>query len=150
MEIKRETHLKLAFTMWGLVGSGLFIAGSVFLFGSRSLSVLSNEASNPGLAEGLGFLIALVLGFIKGNLVLKKLAKRYIVRIQGLPEISPLYMTFSRKSWIMIAGMIVIGRTIRALGAPHLVIGVVYVAVGFALVLGSRTYLQGMNTATEA
>lgn len=129
--------------MWGLVGSGLLIAGGSFLFGERSLSVLGSTKPSPGLTEAIGLVIALVLGFIKGNIVIKKLAKKYSLRIQQLPEMSPFYMTFSRKSWIMILGMIVLGRAIRALGAPHLVVGVIYVAVGFALIIGCRTYLEG-------
>ncbi len=143
MQITRETHLKVAFITWGLVGTGLLIAGGFFLFGGRSLSVLDGAKPSPGLTEAIGLVIALGLGFIKGNIVLKKLAKKYSARIQQLPEISPIYMTFSRKSWIMVVGMIVLGRLIRAFGAPHLVVGVIYVAVGFALVLGSRAYLEG-------
>lgn len=127
--------------MWGMVGTGLLIAGAVFLFGGRSLSVLSDGRGGPGMAEGMALMIALVIGFIKGNFVLKKLAKRYISRIKALPETSPIYMTFSPKSWIMIVGMMTLGKAIRVLGIPPLVIGGIYVAVGFALVLGSRTYL---------
>lgn len=146
MQITRDTHLKVAFFMWALVGFGLLTAGSFFLFGFRSLSLLDSAKPTPGLAEGIALGIALVLGFIKGNLVLRKLAKKYITRIKQLPETSPIYMTFSRKSWVMIVGMIAIGRIIRALGAPHLIIGAVYVAVGFALILGCRTYLEGPHT----
>jgi hypothetical protein len=43
---------------------------------------------------------------------------------------------------MLILGMIIIGRTIRFFGAPHLVIGVIYIAVGMALLLGSRTYIE--------
>ncbi len=131
--------------MWGLVGTGLLIAGTFFLFG-RSLSVLNDGLSDPGLKEGVGLVIGLVIGFIKGNFVFKKLARKYIARIQSLPEASPFYMTFSGKSWIMIGGMMALGRIIRALGAPHFVIGTIYVAVGFALVLGSRNYLLNQKT----
>lgn len=151
MQIKRETHLKVAFLMWGLVGSGLLIAGAVFLFGNRSLSVLSDGSTNPGMAEGIGLALALSIGFIKGNLVLKKVAGKYIARIKTLPEVSPLYKTFSPKSWIMVAGMMTLGKIVRSVGIPPLVIGVIYVAVGFALVLGSRTYLMTpLQTQTES
>ena len=145
MNITKETHLKVAFCMWGLVGTGLLIAGSFFLFG-RSLSVLNDGLSDPGLNEGIGLVIGLIIGFIKGNFVFKKLARKYIARIQSLPETSPIYMTFSGKSWIMILGMMALGRIIRALGAPPIVIGTIYIAVGFALVLGSRHYLSSHHT----
>lgn len=141
MELSRETHLKLAFLLWGLVGTGLLIAGGIFLFGGRTMSELDPAKGTPGIAEGIGLLIALIIGFAKGNFVLPKIAKKNIARIEQLPERSPFYMTFSLKSWLLILVMILIGRTIRFLGAPALIIGVVYVAVGFALALGSRSYL---------
>jgi hypothetical protein len=141
MEVSRETHLKLAFLLWGLVGTGLLIAGGIFLFGGRTMSELDPAKGTPGMAEGIGLLIALIFGFAKGNFVLPKVAQKNIARIEQLPERSPFYMTFSLKSWLLILVMILIGRTIRFLGAPSLVIGVIYVAVGFALALGSRSYL---------
>ena len=146
MQITRNTHLKVAFFIWGLVGTGLLIAGGAFLFGDRSLSVLNGETAVSWQAEGIGLAIALVIGFIKGRFVLTKVARKYIARIKTLPESSPFYMTFSRKSWVMVGGMMLLGRVIRAMGAPHLVVGSIYVAVGFALVLGSRTYINTSKT----
>lgn len=141
MEVTRETHLKLAFLLWALVGTGLLIAGGIFLFGGRTMSELDPAKGTPGIAEGIGLLIALIIGFAKGNFVLTKVAKKNIARIEQLPERSPFYMTFSLKSWLWVLVMILMGRTIRALGAPALVVGIIYVAVGFALALGSRSYL---------
>lgn len=144
MEVSRETHLKLAFLLWGLVGAGLLIAGGIFLFGGRTMSELDARygTGGPGMAEGIGLVIALAIGFGKGNFVLPKIARKNIARIEQLPPRSPFYMTFSLKSWFLILGMMLIGTIIRLLGAPHFVRGVIYVAVGFALLLGSRTYLS--------
>lgn len=141
--MSRATHLKLAFILWALVGCGLLIAGAIFLFGGRSMSALDQGRSGPGIAEGIGLFLALAIGFVKGNFVLTKIAGKNMARIDRLPESSPFYATFSLKSWILILVMILIGRLIRLLGAPHFIIGVVYIAVGFALVLGSRAYLKG-------
>lgn len=132
----------MAFFIWGLVGTGLLIAGGAFLFGNRSLSVLNGEMAVSWQAEIIGVAIALVIGFIKGRFVLTKVARKYIARILTLPESSPFYMTFSPKSWFMVLGMMLLGRLIRALGAPHLLVGSIYVAVGFALVLGCLTYIK--------
>ena len=146
MQVTRKTHLKLAFFTWGLVGTGLLIAGGIFLFGDFVRSDYGIDNPGPGMPELIGLVVAVILGLIKGNLVLRKIARKYSARIRALPEPSPVYMTFSPKSWIMVVGMIALGRIIRALGAPHLVIGVIYVAVGVALVLGSRTYLAAPQT----
>jgi len=141
MEVSRETHLRLAFILWALVGTGLLIAGGIFLFGGRTMSELDPSKGSPGMVEGIGFVVALAIGFAKGNFVLPKIARKNVARIEQLPEKSPFYMTFSLKSWILIASMMLIGTVIRLLGAPYLVRGVIYVAVGFALVMGSRSYL---------
>lgn len=141
MEVSRDTHLKLAFLLWALVGTGLLITGGIFLFRGRTMSEIDPAGGAIGMAEGIGLVIALIIGFAKGNFVLPKIAKKNIARIEQLPEKSPIYMTFSVKSWLLILVMILIGRTIRFFGAPALVIGVIYVAVGFALALGSRSYL---------
>ncbi len=125
---------------WGLVGTGLLIFGLSALFG-HSLSVLSIGNAKPGLAEGLGLALALTVGFFKGNFVLKKIALKYISRIQKLSDLSPFYMTFAPKNWIMVVGMMTLGKLVRTFGPSPFVIGVIYVTVGFALVLGARTYL---------
>ena len=147
MQVSRGAHLKLAFILWALVGVGLLIAGSVFLFGGRSMSALDGERPSPGIAEGVALVIALAVGFIKGNFVLTKIARKNMARIYQLPDASPFYRTFSLKSWILILAMILIGRVIRWAGAPSILIGAVYLAVGFALVLGSRAYLAGEHPA---
>lgn len=76
MEVTRDTHLKLAFLLWALVGTGLLIAGGIFLFGGRTMSELDPAKGMPGMAEGIGLVIALIIGFAKGNFVLPKIAKK--------------------------------------------------------------------------
>lgn len=132
MNVLRSTHLKMAAGLWGLVGLCLLMAGLMFLFRGTDI------AMNAWIA----FVIALVIGFVKGKIVLPKVAKKNIARIQGLPEQSPVYMTFNAKSWMLVLGMILLGKIIRLLGAPDFVRGAIYVAVGIALLLGSRTYLE--------
>jgi len=140
LNITRKTHLKIAFMTWALVGAGLFIFGLNALFG-HPLSLLNSGQVKPGLAEGLGLALALTVGFFKGNFVLKKIAFKYVSRIQRLSDLSPFYMTFSPKNWILVIGMMTLGRLVRTFGPSPFVIGVIYVTVGFALVLGARTYL---------
>lgn len=147
MQVTRETHLKIAFFMWALVGLGLLIKGGTLFYAGRTLSEIDPYQGSFGMAEGIGLAIALGLGFVKGNFVLPKIARKNIARIEELPAESPLYMTFSLKSWLLIAGMMLIGMIIRVLGVPNLFRGVILVAVGFALTLGSRAYLVGRPVA---
>lgn len=143
MQVTRETHLKLAFFLWAAVGTGLLITGGIFLFGNRSMSTIDANPSSVGMTEVVCLVIALAIGFGKGNFVLPKIARKNIARIEQLPAESPFYMTFSVKSWMLILSMMLIGTVIRLMGAPHIVRGTIYVAVGFALALGSRAYLVG-------
>ncbi|MEK7703027.1 MAG: hypothetical protein AAB317_03605 [Nitrospirota bacterium] len=143
MMVSRDTHLKVAAGLWGTVGFCLLMAGLIFLFGNRSVSTLPGSTNEIGMAERIGFVIALIIGFVKGQIVLPKVAAKNITRIHALPESSPLFMTFSVKSWMLVLGMILLGRLIRALGAPHFIVGAIYLAVGIALLLGSRVYLKG-------
>jgi hypothetical protein len=129
--------------MWALVGTGLLIKGGTLFYGGRTMSEIDPNRGAFGIAEGIGLVVALGLGFVKGNFVLPKIARKNILRIEQLPEKSPIYMTFSLKSWILIGGMMLIGLIIRMLGVPNLIRGVILVAVGLALALGSRAYLAG-------
>ncbi|MEK7286563.1 MAG: hypothetical protein AAB035_04615 [Nitrospirota bacterium] len=142
MMVSRNTHLKIAAGIWGMVGFGLLMAGLFFLFGNRSVSTLPGATTAIGLPEGIGFIIALIIGFVKGQIVLPKVAKKNIARIMTLPEKSPIFTTFSVRSWTLVLGMILLGRFIRVMGAPHFVVGTIYMAVGIALLLGSRVYLK--------
>lgn len=150
MEVSRATHLKLAFAIWGLVGAVLLTVGVYFIFRDRSLSELEQGRSGPGMMEGIGLIVALAIGFIKGNFVITKVARRNIARIEALPAQSPIYATFSLKSWMLVLGMMLIGTVIRLLGASYFIRGLIYVAVGFALALGSRAYLKGSSQAPIA
>jgi len=132
MQVTREMHLRLAFGLWALVGIGLLTAGLRWVF----------EADAATLSVGIGLAVALLLGGVKGGLVLPKIARKNIARIQLLPITSPVYATFSVKSWALVLLMILIGRGLRFFGLPLFFVGVLYVAVGLALLLGSRTYLQ--------
>ena len=138
MMISRNTHLKVAAALWGFVGLGLLLAGSFFLFGNHAAG---DGPFGVGMASIVGFVVALVIGGIKGRLVLPRVGKKNVARILALPEKSPLHMTFSAKSWLLVLLMIAIGRLIRFAGAPPFIVGTIYTAVGVALLLGSTCYL---------
>ena len=129
--ISRNIHLMIATALWAMVGLGLLMAGLFFTFGDNFV----------GAASLIIFVPACALGVLKGIIVLPRVAKKNRDRILALPEASPFYMTFSIKSWLLILSMILLGRVIRAIGTPSSIVGGIYVAVGMALLLGSRCYL---------
>jgi hypothetical protein len=146
MMISRNAHLKMAAGLWGTVGLGLLMAGLFFLFGDRPPTEGASEGA--GMTSLVCFAMALVIGFIKGRIVLPRVGKKNVARILALSQRSPLYMTFSVKSWLLVLLMIALGRIIRLGGAPPVVVGTIYVAVGVALLLGSTSYL-GVNLPTD-
>ncbi|MFQ5542759.1 MAG: hypothetical protein ACE5FY_00235 [Nitrospiria bacterium] len=148
MKVNRGTHLKIAFAMWGIVGTVLFVKGLGLLYENRSLSTLTAVKPPPGIEEGIALAIGLAIGFIKGFFVLTKLAKKNIARINTLPEVSPFYMTFNTKSWFLILGMMALGYIIKILETPHLIHGAIDIAVGLALALGCRAYLISSPTSS--
>ena len=135
MQVTREVHLRLAFVLWAIVGSALFSVGLIW--------VLRSDVTPTSV--WLSLAVALILGGVKGGIVLPKIARKNSARIHLLPMQSPLYCTFSVKSWGLVLLMILIGRGLRAAGLPFFFVGLIYVAVGFALLLGSRTYLQNLK-----
>lgn len=132
MKVGREVHRKIAFLLWGVVGVSLLVAGVIFVSNSGT----EFNVTSVGL---LG--VGLALGLIKSRFVLNKVAKKNIQRIDTLPQESSVLATFSLKSWGLILVMILLGRTIRFLGAPYPIIGLIYMAVGFGLALSSRRYI---------
>jgi hypothetical protein len=131
-------HLKIAFFIWFVVGAGLLIAGGRFTWGA--------DVSQTG--KIVAVVVGAAIGFGKGSFVLPKVAKKNVDRIRQLPTESPIYGTFSLKSWGLVLMMILLGRGLRAAGLPPVFVGAIYMAVGFALILGSRGYLtiSGRNT----
>ncbi len=128
ISVNRTLHIKIAFLLWLAVGIGLLVAG---------LGFICKEST---IRQGIGLGIALVIGIVKGGIVLPKIAKQNMLRIAQLPPASPFYATFSLKSWGLIGLMIILGRTLRFLKTPPFYMGTLYMAVGIALILGSRAY----------
>ncbi len=135
MLVSRSTHSKIAFFIWAVVGLSLSLAGACFL-------QTSLEEGSFSFLQWAGLWGAVALGLIKGLFVLPKVADRNTCRMRELPDQSPLYTTFSLRSWILVLVMILMGRLIRAMGASPFVMGAIYIAVGMALLLASRAYLQ--------
>ena len=137
MQLRHEAHLRLAFLIWGVVGVSLFTVGIIFL---------TKGESGFDLTSGILFLIGTAIGLVKGHFVLKKVARKNIKRIYALPRESSPLATFSLRSWVLVLLMILLGRSIRFLGAPYWVSGFIYVAVGFGLALSSLIYISARPT----
>lgn len=87
-------------------------------------------------------IIALAVGFFKGKFVLEKSAAGGIARIQSMPNPSPITQIYNAKYYILLAAMMGLGMGIKFLGLPNDIRGPIDLAIGFALLNGSKVYFR--------
>jgi hypothetical protein len=81
---------------------------------------------------------ALLIGTAKSLLVLDKTARKSLARIMQLNDNTCIGAVYSWKTWLLVALMMASGITMRRLTEPGMVIGTIYLAIGWALFLSSR------------
>jgi len=119
-------QLWLAAAMLSCVGAGLFSVGTYWLLkngGARGFILL-------GFAAGLGFGKAL--------LVLDQTTLRNVDRVKSRGEDRCFGGFLSLRLWILVIGMMLLGRTLRTIGLPESILGLIYAAVGIGLLFSSR------------
>lgn len=110
--------------MWSGVGTGLFAYGAWMLFGRVHVTY----------PFSIGLLVfAVALGWLKGRFILSKTAVRNIRRISKRSSGTCLGGFISWQGWLMIAGMMVLGRMLRSGVLSPVIVGVIYAAVGSGL-----------------
>ena len=121
-----RTRLLTAALVWSAVGLFLSIKG-VYLFREGSWGIV--------LAAVAG---GMVLGMFKSRLILDQVAGRIILHIGAKPSRACLGGLFSVRNWLLIAVMIVFGRTLGALPLDASIKTGLYVMVGCGLAYSSR------------
>ena len=121
--VSRSVHLFAAPFLWTAIGTLLMVRGFGWI--------------GAGPARWL-VLLALVIGTIKSRLILDKTARKSLQRILEMNDNTCIGAVYSWKTWLLVALMMTFGITMRKLTDPGLVIGTLYMAIGWALVLSSR------------
>jgi len=121
----RGVHLLLAAVTWSVVGAMLLTMGVRWL----------RAGSWPFLPL---LAIAAAIGVAKTVLVLRRTALRITDRIRDRGDDRCIGGFFSWRTWLFVAAMMGLGVVVRSSPIRAEVVGVVYVAVGVALLLGSR------------
>ncbi len=119
-------QLWLAGVMWSCVGAGLFSVGTYWL--------LKN-------GEARGFILMFVaagLGLGKALLVLDRTTLHNIARVKSRGEDRCFGGFLSPRVWILVIGMMILGRILRTIGLPKPILGLIYGAVGIGLLFSSR------------
>lgn len=134
--LTRRQHLWIAASIWTIVGIGLLSMGLVFWFHFPYLGDLD--------AQHLGWgVLALSIGLIKGKLILDRTAGRVIERVEALQEPNPfksVFQMFGAKTIALILAMMTIGIVLRRVGVSFEIRGLIYIAVGGALIWSCRRY----------
>ena len=125
-----RTHRIAAASIWTVVGISLMIRGGGFLLHTGKAWLI---------------LVAVAVGLLKSRMMLDKSAGRNSERISRLKEGTCLGGVYSIKMWMLVACMILLGRWLRSSGLAAEVVGVVYVAIGWALFYSSRLLWKKIN-----
>lgn len=115
---------------------GLFTMGLVFWFHFPYLGFLDTKHLGWGAA-------ALSIGLLKGKVILDRTANRVIDRVDTLQEPNPLksiFQMFGAKTIALILAMMGIGIGLRLAGVSFEIRGLIYIAVGAALLWSCRRY----------
>ncbi|MBW4488458.1 MAG: hypothetical protein KME12_11775 [Trichocoleus desertorum ATA4-8-CV12] len=134
--LTRRQHLWIAASIWTLVGIGLFTMGLVFWFHLPYLGFLDIKHLGWGA-------VALSIGLLKGKVVLDRTANRVIDRVDTLQEPNPfksIFQMFGAKTIALILAMMGIGVGLRLAGVSFEIRGLIYIAVGSALMWSCRRY----------
>lgn len=92
--------------------------------------------------------ISLVIGTVKGRVILRRAAGRVITHIEQLDEPLPLKKIYPRRFYILLACMMSFGFIRRVSGMPDDLGGVIDLTVGCALIQGSLAYFRAMAERT--
>jgi hypothetical protein len=143
--LSRQQHLWIAGLIWTVVGAGLLTMGSVFWFHLPYLGDLDVRHLGIGMA-------AIAVGLAKGRFVLDKTANRVIDRTANLQEANPLksiFQMFGVKTIALIASMMGIGLILRMAGMSYEIRGLIYLAVGTALLWSCVRYWSAAGKTPE-
>lgn len=138
-------HLWIAASIWTLVGAGLLTMGLVFWFHFPYLGFLDRRHLGWGA-------IALAIGLIKGKMILDRTANRVIDRVETIQEPNPfksVFQMFGGKTIALILAMMLIGLGLRIAGVSFEIRGLIYIAVGVALLWSCRRYWMASFTVAK-
>ncbi|MBM9605837.1 hypothetical protein [Desulfopila inferna] len=127
----KKIHLISASLLWSVIGTVLVVRGSLWLVEEQS---------------GFYIVPAILIGSIKSLFILDKSARKSIDRILRLADGSCLGAVYSWKTWLVVLAMMLFGYILRHSSIPLVIIGSIYVAVGWALFFSSRV---GWRTLVE-
>lgn len=149
MKIRHSSAIILSGITWMGIGMFLMIKGFTLILVpmiSESPAVflpyLRQWVGDAQQASFMWVCFALLIGFFKGRMILRKSADRLMRRILSRPNPSSLISIYPRSYLILLGVMMSLGMLLKWIPIPCDIKGLVDVAVGSALVNGSAFYFR--------
>lgn len=125
---RAKTQVLLAATLWACVGAGLSLTGVRW--------TLRASRYWPAALIALG----LALGVAKCRWALERSARHIVDRIASRGDGTCVGGFLSWQTWLFVLAMMAMGVALRRSDLPRMILGVLYTAVGVALLCGSRVF----------
>jgi hypothetical protein len=138
--------VRLAPRSLGWLAFALWVLGGVVLLSLGTARLLQAARAEAGAAVVAAVSVgALAIGIAKGWFLLRKTARRNIVRLTALTEGRRLIHVYGARSWVVIGLMTALSVGLTVGGVPPLWRGMVNLAIGAALVTSSLNYLAPLR-----
>ncbi len=144
MNIRHGLAIAISGTLWMAIGILLLLKGFSYLLHPSPditpslLPYLGKSDQAPLILVSVGLLI----GFIKGSLILAKTATRVIKKIESLPNPCSILSVYSPAYLLLLASMVFLGMLFKWLPLAYDIKGVIDIAIGSALINGSAFYFR--------
>ncbi len=125
---RARTQVLLAALLWTGVGTGMTVAGVHWSLGA------------PALWPAAILAVALPVGLLKGRFALARTARAVAERIARRGDGTCLGGFLSWQTWLFVLAMMGLGAALRRSDLPRALLGLVYTAVGVALLWGCRVF----------
>ncbi len=151
MSLSKTTWIAISGIVWFVVGVGLLTLGLNFIVYRAHIechettSLIAKIAPLTGGREQAALtliVIGLIIGFIKGRFALAKTVKRVVERILKLDPPIKFSQVYSKGYLLLMVGMILLGLSMKWLGLPVEIRGMIDVAIGSALMNGAVAYFR--------
>ncbi len=151
MRLSKPVWIALSGVTWFIVGIGLLTLGMQFVVFKTQIDLYETESLIAHLSSLAGgreqaalalITIGLIIGFMKGRFVLVKTVKRVVNRILSLEEPVRISQVYSKTYLLLIGSMVLLGMSMKWIGLPLEIRGVVDIAIGSALMNGASAYFR--------
>lgn len=124
----------------------LVVAGNEVLNGSHQgfslIRIFGKMGSHPDTGAIILISLALILGFFKGRVILKKSVNRVVERIRSFPSPIPVKNMYTKGYLMLIGGMMLLGMVFKVLPLPLEIKGFIDFTIGTALINGAMLYYR--------